>query len=183
MVMNGAFGDLYCYDPLAEKIIFSRRGMMPGSPGAYDNLMEYSALKNCAVYGGGNNYSPGDRYKKMWRLNADHSFTAMPDAPQAIGVNVGMQFVDELATGNFLAVGFGEVWELNPDGAGKWTKQTGTRSMPAEILIPEGLYDDNSPQGAQATAIVACSTYGVVILLHASRRRTPRVKMFLYKHA
>jgi len=132
--MNGAFGTLVAYDPLADKWPIVKGGYMPGVTGVYDNLMEYSAGKNCAVYGGGNNFKGVDNLK-MWRLNADHSFTAMPDSPRPIGVSRGFQFSDEPVTGNFLACGFGELWELNPDDKGAWTKQTGARVPPADLVI------------------------------------------------
>ena len=178
MAMNGAFGTLLAYDPLADKWPIVKGGYMPGVTGVYDNLMEYSARKNCAVYGGGNNFKGVDNLK-LWRLNADHSFTAMPESPRPIGVSRGFQFSDEPVTGNFLACGFGELWELNPDDKGAWTKQTGARVPPADLVIIP-----NNSTGARNTAVVSCSTYGVNIYLEAKvGGRTPMTRMWVYKHA
>ena len=60
----------------------------------------------------------------------------MPDAPFNVGVNSGMNLVSDHVSGNFLAFGFGQLWELNAGGDGKWTQMTGSRAPPAAILDP-----------------------------------------------
>ena len=78
---NANDGQILAYDPLAGKWFYSQQGKAPnyGSGATYSSLMEYSAKKNVAVYGGGN-VAPS----RLWRLNSDGSFLAMPDVPSGI---------------------------------------------------------------------------------------------------
>lgn len=82
-------------------------------------------------------------------------------------------------TGSFLECGFGELWQLNPDDKGAWTKQTGDGVPPADLVgIP------NNAAGARNTAVVSCSTYGATNYVEAKvGSRTPQTRMWVYKHA
>ena len=130
--------------------------------------MAYSAARNVAVYGGGN-----DNPRKVWRLNADRSFTPMPDAPTGctLGVQQGVLCEDPV-TGNFLVLSQGNLFELNPTGSGSWTKLSGSRVPPSAVGNP------TAPDGVICTPI---PQYGVVAYI----TQTSQVggTFFLYKHA
>jgi hypothetical protein len=143
--------------------------------GYYQGTAAYSAKKNVMVYGGGNPFQAGAS-KEIWRLNADRSKTRMPDAPLPVGINHGMVPIPESRSGNFLFLGFGQLWELNPDGAGTWTLQTGTRVPPAGLVDP-------STNSLAALVPVDVSTYGVTLWIDAIYSRNPVAKVRLYKHA
>jgi len=166
-------GQIAAYDPLADRWIFSKTGMAPycmTSGETYHSVIKYSATRNVAVYGGGN-----DAPNKLWRLNADGSSTAMPDVPsgKAVGVQRGNLAVDPV-TGNFLLLSAGQLWELNPSGAGAWTQLGGTRTPPSAV---------GSPGPGELDGVVSCTIpeYGVVAYI----TQTSQVggTFHLYKHA
>jgi hypothetical protein len=66
-----------------------------------------------------------------------------------VGIQRGL-LVNEPVTGNFLLLSSGELWELNPDGAGTWTKLANP---------PSGVGDPNVPTAVITSSI---SDYGVV---------------------
>lgn len=169
---NANDGQLAAYDPLTNTWFYSQEGRAPfyGSGATYNSLMEYSAKKNCAVYGGGN-VAP----RKLWRLSADRTTSAMPDVPagKAVGIQGGL-LVDEPVTGNFLLLSAGELWELNPTGGGTWTQQTGTRVPPAGVGIP-------GPGNPTAMTCAAIPDYGVVAFI--TQPSQANGTFFLYKHA
>jgi hypothetical protein len=117
-----------------------------GGGATYHSVMEYSAIKNVAVYGGGN-AAP----TKLWRMSADGSVLAMPNVPagKRVGIQGGL-LVAEPVTGNFLVLSARELWELNPDGAGTWTQLASP---------PAGVGDPGFPTAVISSAI---SDYGVV---------------------
>jgi hypothetical protein len=145
---NANDGQILAYDPVTNLWFFNKEGMAPfyGSGSTYHSLMEYSPLKNVAVYGGGN-VAPS----KLWRMSADGSMTPMTDVPagKGVGIQRGL-LVNEPVTGNFLLLSSGELWELNPDGAGTWTKLANP---------PSGVGDPNVPTAVITSSI---SDYGVV---------------------
>jgi len=171
---NGAASDgqIAMFDPLANKWFFNKTGMAPfyGTGSTYHSVAEYSAKKNVAVYGGGN-----AARSKLWRLASDGSVTAMPDAPAqlAIGIQGGL-LVEEPVTGNFLLLSDGQLWELDPSGAGAWTQQTGGRQPPANVGIP----GPNVIDGMFATAI---PEYGVVVFVKQTSQTGGT--FFVYRHA
>ena len=183
LVSEGNSGSIHILN-LATMTWTTLRGMTPGRVGIYHNVAAYSEKKNVMVYGGGGGGNAptaartnGAVYpdnRKLWRLNADGSKTAMPDAPHHVGIFSGMNLQSDRSSGNFLLLGFGELWELNPDGAGTWTQQTGTRAPPAALLQP------GVPNGFCS---VDCSTYGVVLYFDALRGRAPKSRAWAYKHA
>lgn len=169
-------GRLNGYNPLTNTWIFLADSAAPfyGSGSTYHSAMEYSSVRNLAVYGGGN-VAPN----KVWRLNADGTHGSLTDVPtgKAIGQNSQGVFVEEPVTGNFLLLSAGELWELDPTGSGTWTQQTGGRVPPAGVGNP-GSPSNNGNNGIIATSI---AEYGVVVFTHQ-----PGVtggSMWIYKHA
>ena len=84
-----------------------------------------------------------------------------------------MNLVSDSASGNVIALGFREAWELNPSGAGTWARMTGRRAPPQELVGPND----------SANCVVSCdvSTYGVVVYVAALRTREPKFRMWVRK--
>jgi hypothetical protein len=171
---NANDGQIAAYNPLTNTWFYNQQGRAPnlGSGSTYNTLIEYSRVKNVAVYGGGD-AAPSN----LWRMSSDGSVLAMPSVPA--GKHVGMQggqaglFVDEPVTGNFLLLSEGELWELNPTGTGTWTQQTGTRVPPSGVGVPSA----TSPTWVVATSI---PEYGVVAYI--TQKSNTGGTFFLYKH-
>jgi hypothetical protein len=164
-------GGMYAYDPLTNQWFASWRGVSPfyGTQGStYHSVMAYSKKKNVAVYGGGN-----DNPTKLWRMASDRSVVAMPNTPA--GCTVGVQrgiICDDPVTGDFLLLSEGNLWQLDPSGAGAWAKQTGAR------VPPSGVGDPAAPEGVTCTPI---PDYGVVAYI--TQTSSNGGTMYLYKHA
>jgi chitodextrinase len=145
---NSNDGQILAYDPVKNTWFFNKEGMAPnyGGGATYHSVMEYSAIKNVAVYGGGD-AAP----TKLWRLNANGSFTVMPNTPGVteVGIQRG-NLVNDPVSGNFLLLSSGQLWELNPDGAGTWTQLASP---------PAGVGDPGFPTAVISSSI---SDYGVV---------------------
>jgi hypothetical protein len=165
-------GHIAAYDPLSAKWFYSQEGKAPnyGSGATYHSLIEYSARKNVAVYGGGN--VAGNR---LWRISADGSSVAMPNVPSGKGVGVQQGIlVDDPVSGDFLLLSAGQLWELDPSGSGSWTQLTGSRTPPTGVGIP-------GPSNPQAVIASSISTYGVVAFITQPNQNGGTV--YLYKHA
>ena len=166
---NANDGQILAYNPLTNAWFFSKEAMAPfyGSGETYHSVMEYSSAKNVAVYGGGN-VAPN----KLWRLDSDGSFIAMPDVPpgKAVGIQNGL-LVNDPVSGNFLLLSAGELWELNPSGSGTWTQQTGLRVPPGAVGVPGNL---------DAVIASSISDYGVVAFI--TQPGHTGATFFLYKH-
>lgn len=153
-------GELSLYDPTSNKWFANVKGF--GGESTYHCYMHYSKVHNVAIMGGGSNS------KKVWRLNPDRSVTAIADPPIDLGIQDGNVSHDPVS-GNFLAMGYGQLWELDPRGSGKWTQQTGP---PAEVGNP------GSPNlnGVISSPI---SNYGVTLYVTC---RATNCNMYIYKH-
>jgi hypothetical protein len=164
-------GQILAYNPLSNTWFYNQQGKAPfyGSGSTYHSVIEYSPIKNVAVYGGGN-AAPN----RLWRLNSDGSFIAMPNVPagKGVGIQKGL-LVNEPVTGNFLLLSGGELWELNPSGSGSWTQQTGSRTPPNAVGIP-------GPTTIEAVIASSISDYGVVVFI--TQPGHTGATFFLYKH-
>jgi hypothetical protein len=169
--VNGANdGQIGAFDPLRNTWFFNKTAMSPfyGSGETYHSLIEYSSARNVAVYGGGNAAS-----NKLWRLNADGSFTTMPNVPS--GKGVGMQegnLVADPVTGNFLLLSAGQLWELNPTGAGTWTQLSGSRTPPSAVGDPR------APEG-----VISCAIAELGVIVYMTQSLQTGGTSYLYKHA
>jgi hypothetical protein len=167
---NANDGQILAYNPLTNAWFFNKEAMAPnyGSGSTYHSVMEYSAQKNVAVYGGGN--AAPDR---LWRLDSDGSFVAMPNVPpgKGVGIQQGL-LVNEPVSGNFLLLSAGELWELDPT-SGTWTQQTGSRAPPDAVGVP-------GPENPQAVIAASISDYGVVAFI--TQPGQTGATFFLYKH-
>ena len=147
---NANDGQILAYNPLTNTWFYNQQGKAPnyGSGATYHSLMEYSVVKNVAVYGGGN-AAP----TRLWRLSSDGSVLAMPNVPTGttVGIEQGV-LVDEPVTGNFLLLSAGELWELNPSGSGAWTQLA---TPPAGVGIP----------GSRFVIASSIPDYGVVAFI------------------
>jgi hypothetical protein len=76
-------------------------------------------------------------------------------------------------TGKFLLLSNGQLWELNPVGAGTWTLQTGLRTPPPGVRNPT--------QMGQGMALTSIPEYGVIAAI--SQIAGSGGTFFLYKHA
>jgi hypothetical protein len=168
---NANDGQILAYNPLSNTWFYNQQGKAPfyGSGSTYHSLIEYSSIKNVAVYGGGN-VAPD----RLWRLNSDGSFLAMPNVPagKGVGIQQGL-LVNEPVSGNFLLLSAGELWELNPSGSGTWTQQTGSRVPPGAVGVP-------GPGTPEAVIVSSISDYGVVAFI--TQPGHTGATFFLYKH-
>ncbi len=165
-------GQIAAYDPLSGQWFYSQEGKAPfyGNGETYHSVMAYSAPRNVAVYGGGNVAA-----SKLWRLDPDRTSIAMTDVPQGKGAGVQKGLlVDEPTTGNFLLLSAGELWELNPSGAGSWKQMTGSRTPPDGVGRP-------GPTNPQAVICTAIADLGVVAFI--SQFDQSSGSFYLYKHA
>ena len=166
-------GGMYAYDPLANKWFWSSQSMSPfyGTAGnTYHSVLEYSEKKNVAIYGGGN-----DQPHKLWRLNSDRTFVAMPDVPSGKGVGIQQgNLVCDPVTGNFLLLSANELWELDPTGTGTWTQQKGSRVPPSGVGTP-------GPTTIDGMISSAIADYGVIAYI--KQTSSTGGSFYLYKHA
>jgi len=166
-------GQILAYNPVTNTWFYNQEGKAPnyGSGSTYHSVIEYSLIKNVAVYGGGN-VAPD----RLWRISSDGSVLAMPNVPSGKGVGIQQGLlVDEPVTGNFLLLSAGELWELNPDGLGTWTQQTGARIPPSGVGIP-------GPDPLTRVSIITSSIpdYGVVAFI--TQPSQTGAAFYLYKH-
>lgn len=150
------------YNPATNTWFFNLNGF--GGVNTYHCIMEYSSVLNVAVFGGGN-----DNSKKIWRLNADRTITALtaPPTPSGIGIQRTNMVADPV-TGKFLLLGDGQFWELDPAGTGTY------RQLPTP---PSGVGNPSAPDSVISAHL---DSAGVVTYITC---KTSGCTMFLYKHA
>jgi len=157
-------GQIVAYNPLTGTWFYNQVGKAPfyGSGSTYHSVIEYSFVKNVAVYGGGN-VAPD----RLWRISSDGSSVAMPNTPSGkiVGIERGV-LVDDPVSGNFLLLSAGQLWELNPDGSGTWTQKT---SPPGAVGVP----------GAQWVVAAAIPDYDVIMFITQENQTGGNV--YLYK--
>src|SRR4029077_19076704 len=125
IIYNPQFPNLRAYDPSNDSWIWNSGDLTAAlgmNTDGYHVVAAYSPVHNVMVFGGG--CCPGNP-RKLWRLNADRSFTAMPQVPIAEGVGIQQaNFTVDPVTGNFLVMGGSgkQFWQLNPTGSGTWTQ-------------------------------------------------------------
>jgi len=121
-------GELVFWDPADQAWFDNVQGF--GGDSVYNCFIEYSAVHNVALLGGG-----GTNANSVWRLDADRTLTPMPDAPVGVGIQMA-NVVPDPGTGNFLVMGYGQLWELDPTGAGTWAQLGGPAVPPAAVGNP-----------------------------------------------
>lgn len=182
LLFNGYInGTLNGYDPVANSWFFCRTNAFlgQGGSGQYHHQAAYSAVKNCAVYGGGN-AAP----TTLFKLSSDGSITQMPALPSGgVGVTQGRLSADPV-TGNFIVLsatgpGAQVMYELNPDGAGSWTQLTGSRLPPGNPFAQPG-YCINVDPGC-GVFVVPMPTLGVTVYVRGTLVNDGQ--MWVYKHA
>ena len=135
--------------------------------GGYSGFAEYSPNHHVVVFGGP---SAGDA-KQIWRMDSNKTITKLTSAPFPLGQCRGNVVADPV-TGDYLVLGNGQFWALDPSGAGTWTIQTGSRVPPSGVGNPI-----SDPSGVISTAI---SSYGVILYTSC---RIGNCTQYLYKHA
>lgn len=170
---GGNQGQIVGYNPLNTTWFFEVLNAMVGTDptnGPRGNVIEYSPIKNVAVYGGGVGAE-----SLVWRLNSDGTFTSLTGVPsgKGLGIQQGNLACDPV-TGNFLLLSKGELWELNPAGSGTWTQQTGSRVPPANY----DPFDDGSPNG-----VISCSIAVYGVIAYVQQTSSGGGTFYLYKHA
>jgi hypothetical protein len=178
-------GFISAYDPLAASWFYTQNGRAPffsplscvydpaisAAPCSfsYELEMEYSPQKNVAVYGGA-----AASQRSIWRMDGSGNVAKLTDCPIPYGIQRG-NLVVEPVTGNFLVLGSGQLWELDPSGVGTWTQQTGSRMPPAAVGVP------GPAPTIDAIISSSISDYGVVAYI---TQKSPNSGTFyLYKHA
>lgn len=164
---SGGGGQILFYDPLANNWVVNGSDISGiHAFSTYHSDLRYSPQYNVAIFGGGN-----DTPQKVWRLNADHSYTALTDSP----VNWGTAFSNVTAdptTGKFLFVGYGQFWELNPSGLGTWTQLA---TPPAAIDNPQSTGGENE--------LVSWPVPASGINAYVYTAGGGAANMYLYKHS
>jgi hypothetical protein len=149
LIGDPAFGQFGLYDPVADD--WETFGDLNTDDddfvSTYHSVMAYSAVNNCAVFGGGN-----DMPRYVWRVNSDRTITRLTDAPEGcqLGIYQGALVCDP-ASGKFLVLS-GGLWELDPTGSGTWTQLTG--SAPPSAV--------NDPAATENVCMFELPEHGVV---------------------
>lgn len=163
MLMDSDFGTFAAYDPVAGTwFTFGNANVTPG----YHSVGAYSAVHNCAVFGGG---TGGGR--RIWRVNSDRTFTELANCPSncQIGIYQGGLVCDPVS-GKFLVLSGGNLFQLDPTGSGTWTQLTGARVPPAAV---------NNPTATESMLMCELPDHGAIAVVSMS---TASGNMYLYRH-
>lgn len=145
--------------------------------GDYHVLAEYSPVKQVAIFGG------GQTSNRLWKIAADKTVTALTNAPTAINLGVNNRsVVADPISGNFIVIfgiapGQGQLWELNPDGAGTWTQLDASLTGAGEIC---NTFWDSGAGCSGDLHGAAISTYGVIMYWKITGLSSGQV--WLYRH-
>lgn len=169
-IHEAAQGQFWVLDLVTEAWAINDASPPSFTPG-YNNIAAYSAVHNCAVGGGGNNHT-----RELFRYNSNASWVQMNNAPLDISTGTGGLLWEDPNTGNFLIMGGGQLWELDPvagaGGLGAYAQQTGLRAPPAGVNMPDG--------SSNTVCVIPISTYGVTMVVSADAGSSAVVH--LYKH-
>lgn len=165
MLADGDFGAIAGYDPVANSW-FTITSVPPVSAG-YHGVMAYSAVHNCAVWGGGN-----AQPRRVFRVNANRTVSELASAPGncELGIYAGGLCCDP-TSGNFLVLSGGNLFELNPTGGGTWTQLSGSSVPPSEV---------NDPASTEDMIMCELPDHGVIAVISMSGSAG---NMYLYRHA
>jgi hypothetical protein len=142
--------------------------------GDYHTLAEYNPVHEVVIFGGGENYSPYQAFRTLYKLAPNGSITALRDAPFTLRVNLSIVTVDPVS-GDYLVFGpNGEFYAFDVT-ANTWTQQTGT----APFASPKR---DSSVTAVDLTVATPISTYGVVMFVKHIPGNADQTKVYLYKH-
>lgn len=168
VIHEAAFGKIWVYDIGSADWPVDDGTPPAWSPG-YHNVAAYSATHNCMVFGGGNNH-----YQDISRLNSDGTITTLTILPTGceIGIQRGALWEDP-ATGKFLVLTGGQLWEIDPTGSGTYTQQTGSRVPPAAV--------NTSDVTSNSVCVIPISTYGITLVFSTDAGSSANV--YAYKHA
>ena len=158
--------NIYIYDPLSG---WRPTITGPGTANSYHGTIQYSSIKNVAVFGG-KNTTPS----RIWRLTSAGVVTELTACPASWGITRG-QMVADPVSGNFLMSQRNGFYEFNPDGVGTWTTLTGTRARPAGVSTNN--LDGN---GAPGVAMVSLPEHGVIAVF--SPKGSTSASFHIYKH-
>ena len=166
-------GSIAIFSPDTNTWVFVQNSMSPfmnnNLTSAEQNaVMAYSAVHNCAVYGGGHANT-----RRLWRLNSDGTKVELSEAPVDIGIHYSM-FLSDPVTGNFLIIrgtGGTDMWELDPTGAGTYTQMIGSR-------VPPNIFAGREMDNTYACC-VELPDHGVI----ATIQEASQSSIWLYKHA
>jgi hypothetical protein len=152
--------------------------------GDYHNLAEYSSRKQTAIFGGGNGNAPDANNKRLWKITGSGTITRLADAPHDIALGIhNRSAVADPVSGNFIfifgtAPTQGQMWELNPDGNGRWTQIDSDLRSPGKIC---NQFFDPSAGCSGDFYGAAVSTYGVIMYWKYTGPSAGEV--WIYKHA
>jgi len=158
-------GQLLAWNPATGKWFADITGF--GGRSTYHCFIEYSPPHAVAIFGGGN-----ENGTRLWRLDADRTITALPEAPVEVGIQRANVTVDPV-TGHFLVLGGGQLREYDPRAGGTWALQAGARTPPPGV---------GNPARPDLHGVISAplANYGVVLYV-TCRART--CGAHLYKHA
>ncbi len=154
--------------------------------GDYNNLLEYSPVKQVAIFGGGGGNQDSAHAKRLWKIDSSGVITAMPPSPWPINfaeTDTRTALADPVS-GDFIFIfghssDFGvstasvELWRLNPTGSGTWTLIDNNLKAVGKPCNTD--LERPCPNDLFGTAI---STYGVLLYWKITGASTAEVWMY-----
>jgi hypothetical protein len=164
LIYSSAFGNVVGYNPVSNTW-FDQAG--PPISDTYHSVMAYSESKNVAVFGGGNAMP-----RRLWRMDSSRNIVELSAPPSgcSIGIYKGGLCCDP-ATGNFLVLSGGNLFQLDASGSGTWTQLTGSRVPPSEV---------NNPTATENMIMCELPDHGAIAVISMNVNSG---NMYLYRHA